>query len=70
MRLPLKRKAIDHWPATVSTVAEHFNLSASMVRYLCAIGVCKPATDSRGRRLFLQPDVEQLAEYRRMNGKK
>jgi len=70
MPLPQLKKRELHLPATIGDVALHFKISASLVRLYCLTGVCSPATDSRRRRLFIRPDLERIAAYRKVHGRK
>jgi DNA-binding transcriptional MerR regulator len=64
-----KEREIEHWPTTSGDIALAVPCSPSLVRYYTLIGVARPHTDSRGRRLFIPEHLQAIREYRERHGK-
>lgn len=68
--MKLKSREIGHWPATSGDIALAVPCSPSLVRYYTLIGVARPHTDSKGRRLFMPEHLQAIREYRAARGRK
>jgi len=70
MRISANVSASANFPQTIGAVAKTFGVTPSLIRQYELLGVVKPARDSIGRRLFLEPDIEAIRRYREKRGRK
>lgn len=69
MRLRIRERE-EVRPMTITAAAAAVGVSVTSLKQYESAGICVPARDTAGRRLYIPADIERIKQYRATHSRK